>query len=320
MSKYTIVVAAILGAVFTAGLMFSRTVHLTNIPRRIAYTIMDEPSALAAVIIASSSDAFFSEEGVVEEAGNESESSDPYWWVSSGGILTIGNAGRGATAQGKLGALSKWRIAYAVSNPEDTDGGYRPQNIFRLVTRSEWKNERTETYVRIVQTNASESRNRNESNGILHFMRYADENNLYYSGIRVDGAAVVKKKIRGIYYTLAYEPIPELSEGGPYDRNANPNVLPEDVWIGMRTEITNEPNGSVKIELYTDIGRTGEWKQAAIAYDTGGSFGGAAFLGYGKTGIRTDFMDVEFEGFQVRELRIGKEPATIKGSKDDIDF
>jgi len=53
------------------------------------------------------------------------------------------------------------------------------------------------------------------------------------------------------------------------------------------------------VSLYTDIGKTGNWQEALSAIDDGTKYGGAPILLSGYVGIRTDFMDVEFEGFQV---------------------
>ena len=39
---------------------------------------------------------------------------------------------------------------------------------------------------------------------MLLFNRYQDGQTLYYGGVRVDGAAVIKKKLAGVYTTLAY--------------------------------------------------------------------------------------------------------------------
>ncbi len=64
----------------------------------------------------------------------------------------------------------------------------------------------------------------------------------------------------------------------------------------------NLPDGKVKIDLYIDKGWTGVWTLAASATDDGKSYGGAAITNPGYGGIRTDFMDVEFENFRLRNL------------------
>lgn len=232
------------------------------------------------------------------EAGSIRESKSRTWWLSSGAYFYSAN-GVGRTVAGALSAIDPWRVAFSISNPLDTDNGYHPQNIFRLVLASRWQNFRQETYFNIRRGNLSESFNRNASNGLLLFNRYQDSDNLYYAGIRVDGYAVVKKKYNGAYYTMAYRP---WIGGSSYDREGNPNVLPKDVWIGLRSEVKNEADGAVSIKLFVDQGRTGNWILAAEAHDDGTRYGGPAILDGGYGGIRTDFMDVEFSGYRISEF------------------
>ncbi len=239
----------------------------------------------------------FNEGGMVEETGSMYESLSPYWWVNSGGFMTVGS-NIGQTVQGDLPESNKWHKLYMRENPTDTDNGSHPQNIFRLLTRSAWQNVREEAYFKIVRDNFSQSQNRNESNGILLFGRYKDSDNLYYAGLRVDGTAVIKKKLRGIYYTLDQEP---FFPGKPYDRNANQSLLPKDIWVGLRIEIVNDKNGTVSVKLYTDVGKKGSWKLSAQAVDDGQS-AGSAITEKGYAGIRTDFMDVDFSDYRIENL------------------
>ena len=231
----------------------------------------------------------FNANGSLPEAGSMDESNSGYWWVNSGGILTIGE-GEGRTNFGELPAASKWYSLYARANPIDTDNGNHPQNIFRLLTRSRWNNVRQQVYFKIAKDNLSSSPNRNASNGLLLFSRYLDSANLYYVGVRVDGAAVIKKKINGTYYTIAS--VPYLA--GSYNRDTSPNLLPKSVWIGLRSETVTNLDSSVTIRLYVDEGRTGVWKLVLQGKDDGLQFGGGAITREGYTGIRTDFMDVSF--------------------------
>ncbi len=231
------------------------------------------------------------------EAMNDTTSTSPYWWLNSGGYMNIKD-GKGSTVIGNLDQADKWRLLYSQNNPEDTDNGFHPQNIFRLLTRSKWQNAREEAYFSIKTSNLSKSQNRNQSNGILLFSRYQNSNNLYYAGVRVDGSAIIKKKVDGKYFTLAeiksYFP-------GKYDHTTNPNLLPKDKWIGLRLETINTANQSVEIRLYTDVGWTGKWTLAAKATDNNSSFG-RSLLDAGSGGIRTDFMDVEFDNFRFSNL------------------
>ena len=113
---------------------------------------------------------------------------------------------------------------------------------------------------------------------------------LYYTGIRVDGSAVIKKKLNGTYTTLAQKPV----YSGTWSKSSNPNLIPKNTWIGLRSETINNSDGSVSIKLYMDQGKTGQWKLVAEAKDT--SPGTLKDVGFG--GIRTDFMDVEFDNFR----------------------
>jgi hypothetical protein len=226
-----------------------------------------------------------------------SESSNKNWWLNSGGQLIYDN-GIGKTVQGKLSSLNPWRVAYKLDNPEDTDNGYHPQNIFRLVTRSKWKNFVQQVYFKINADNLSTSPNRNESNGILLFNRYQSGQTLYYTGLRVDGAAVVKKKYNGTYYTVASKPI----FPGKYNRDNKPNLLPKNTWIGIKSEVSTSSSGDVSLKIYIDVGKTGKWTLVLETKDIKNKYGKDVISKEGYAGIRTDFMDIEFSGFKITQL------------------
>ena len=239
----------------------------------------------------------FNEEGKLQESDSMERSSSPYWWLNSGGIMNI-KEGRGETNQGNLSNLSRWRIQYNISNSKDTDNGYRPQNIFRLVTRSKWQDFSQEAYFKINTTNLSPSINRNLSNGILFFLRYQDGNNLYYAGLRVDGMAVIKKKINGEYFTLAQKEV----FLGIYDKNKNPNLLPKKVWVGIKSEIKNDSNNSTSIKLFIDKINDKKWELVLETVDDNSGFDKEPILNKGFAGIRIDFMDVEFKDFKISNI------------------
>jgi hypothetical protein len=242
----------------------------------------------------------FQKKETINETAKISESTSSDWWVNSGGLMATGG-GIGETIQGDLSADSEWFGKYKKSNPKDTDEGAHPQNIFRLVARGNWDNLRQEAYFRINKINLSESLNRNESNGILLFNRYEDGDNLYYTGLRVDGSAIIKKKYGGTYYTLSEK---KIFSGEKYDREKNPNLIPLGEWIGLRSEFRNTPDGDVEIKLYVDEGKTGNWKLASSVVDDGRKeFGKHILSDPGHAGIRTDFMDVEFTGYKIEELK-----------------
>ncbi len=233
-----------------------------------------------------------SQDATIQETGTQSDSTSSDWWLNSGGYFTINN-GIGATIQGALSSLDPWYKAYASANPTDTDNGAHPQNIFRLVTRTLWQNVQQEGYFTITKDNFSSSPNRDGHNGLLFFNHYVDSQNLYYTGIRVDGYAVIKKKQNGVYTTLAYNKI----FPGTYDRSSNTNLLPHNTSIGLRSIVTDNADGSVTIKLYMDVGHTGTWTLIAQTTDAGAN--GSPITAKAAAGIRTDFMDV-----QLREYRL----------------
>ncbi len=234
---------------------------------------------------------------VVQEAGSAQESNSPDWWLNSGAYFSILN-GTGSTVQGSLPTNDPWRLTYAQSNPVDTDNGYHPQNIFRLVTQKKSLNYLQEAYFKITADNFSSSPNRDGYNGLLFFNRYQDSQNLYYAGIRTDGTAVIKKKINSTYYTMTQPVI----FSGTYNHTTNPSLLPHNVWIGLRTKVITNSDGTVDISMYMDQGRTGVWTLIAHTVDDGKSYGGAPFTTSASTGIRTDFMDVLVEGYRIVAL------------------
>lgn len=238
----------------------------------------------------------FGKEYILEESSIE-ESNDPNWSVSAGGYLIFKN-GIGETVQGNLPDNDKWRISYNQDNPIDSDNGYHPQNIFRLVMKDKWLNYEQTAYFRITKDNLSDSPNRRASNGLLFFNRYKDADNLYYTGIRVDGLATIKKKIEGNYYTIIEKKVFD----GIYDIDENPTLLPKNIWVGLKSVIKNNPDGSIDIKLFIDKNETGEWELLIESKDDGEIYGGKAFLTAGHTGIRTDFMDVEFKNYEVKEF------------------
>ena len=227
----------------------------------------------------------------LEESDSPENSKNPYLWLDSGGMVNIKN-GIAKTIQSDSEKYSYWRVAYFLDNPRDTDNGYHPQNVLRLVTKAKWLNFTEEATFRINKYNLSKSENRNESNGILLFSRYKDQNNTYYAGLRVDGAVVIKKKIGGKYTTLALK---EIIPG--YDPEKNPNVLPINKWIGLKVETINKSPNEVLINLYIDENCAGIWTKVLSATDNS-----KALTGSGSAGIRTDFMDVEIKDYKINPI------------------
>jgi hypothetical protein len=239
----------------------------------------------------------FSSSFNVEEAGSMAESVSSIFWVSSGGRLSVNNA-IADTIQGDLLPTDNWYTVYLASNAIDTDAGIHPQNIFRLVTKNVWKDATQSLYFKINKLNLSSSPNRNASNGIFMMQRYTDSNNLYYTGLRVDGYAVIKKKINGNYFTMASAKVFD----GTYDHDSAPNLLPLNTWVGFRTETINNTNGGVDINIYVDKAGNGTWVKVLSSIDNNTSYGGNSFSNTGYSGLRTDFMDVSFKSYELNDL------------------
>lgn len=236
---------------------------------------------------------------VIKESGNMASSQDHYWWLNSGAYL-YRNGGEASTVQKKLIDKDSYKKLYEKSNPMDSDDGYCPQNLLRLVTRAKFKNFTQQVFFKIEEINTSASPNRNQSNGVLLFHRYQDGDNLYYVGLRVDGYAVVKKKILGKYYTLKSVPVYQ----GQYNRDTLPNVLPLKQWLGIKTVITDNSQGNVDITLYINDGQHySDWKKILQVEDAGTD--GAPIVDKGYAGIRSDFMDVHFANYSAIESQIG---------------
>ncbi len=251
---------------------------------------------LSAVFLIQSAGAFsynFLNDATLRESETMTTSTSPYFWLNSGAYLKMYGA-RGHTNEGELGLNDRFRLYYSVDNPIDTDNGFHPQNIFRLITKEKWKNFRQEIYFKVTNDNLSPSPNRDGHNGLLLFNRYLDSDNLYYIGVRVDGTAIIKKKQYGVYTTLVQ--IPGIYPG-VYNRITNPSLIPKNKWIGIRSEIKDNPDGSVNIKLYTDKNWNGVWTKVAEVNDNSNPI-----TGQGNAGIRTDFMDVTMDNYKANEM------------------
>ncbi len=236
----------------------------------------------------------FTVSGTLAESGSMKESSSPYFWLNSGAYLILKD-GNGLTNHGALAATNFWRRAYSSSNALDTADGYYPQNLFRLVTKSTWNNVEESVRFKIDAVNTTDTPNRDGYSGILLMSRYRDSANLYYAGIRMDGTAVIKKKRQGTYSTLASSQN-LFDQNEHYNRDTNPNLIPEGQWMRLRTIVTDEANGGTNIELWLDRNDSGTWERIASATDSANPITGPAYAG-----IRTDYMDISFDDYKLTE-------------------
>jgi hypothetical protein len=239
---------------------------------------------------------------VLDESYPMKDSSDPNWWLNSGGRLIVDN-GVAMTIHGSLPVGDRWRTEYlseGASTATDTDGGRHPQNLFRLVLRHRFKEIRQQLTFRVDRVNPSTSSERDAWSGVFLMSRYGDDGQtLYYAGVRMDGDAVIKKKqsdLPGDHYADA------LAEQklfpGSYNRRTHPNLIPEHKWIGIRSIIKDNPDGSVHIELWSDLGHHGHWRRLLTATDRRAG-GVPPIKSTGFAGIRTDFMDASFSKYQL---------------------
>lgn len=230
----------------------------------------------------------FSLNTTVDEKASPGQSLNPYWWVKSGGQMAV-NGGAGKTFQGSIPRRSFWQKRYSSLNPIDTKNGYLPQNVFSVLTRTSWQNGDYQAYFKQNNFNAVSSPNRNIDSGLALLARYSDDNNYYRGAFTLDGSLVISKKVNGTSYTLSRN----TYFTGTY--NGANNLIPKGYWYGLKLKIENI-NNTVRIGIYADKSG-GSWELINEIVDDGSL--GAPLLGSGYAGIKTDFMDVEFDGFQI---------------------
>lgn len=235
-----------------------------------------------------------SKENTLEETDNPKTSSSQDWWLDSGGLAYFSDD-KISTIQGDLSRDNHWRQEYAGTNPIDTDSGLHPQNLFRLISKKFWGDLSEQAYFNLKKYHVSASDNRNESNGLLLFARYADADNLYYAGLRVDGLAVIKKKYQGGYSVLGEQAV----FPGTYDRDKNSNLLPMDRPLGIKLEVSDTKDGGVNLDLYLDTNNTGDWQKILSAKDEANNH---PLSGASAVGIRTDFADVVIKDYEINRI------------------
>ena len=137
----------------------------------------------------------FNSTGNLKESSDASKSSSPYWWLNSGALLSIQN-GVGKTLQGDLSPNNPIRLVYNKNKPVESDNGSHPQNIFRLLTKQSWENNRQQIYLKINGDNLQNPKNRNPWNALSLASRYINDLNYYYVSLRMDGNVSIKKKAK----------------------------------------------------------------------------------------------------------------------------
>lgn len=294
MLRYLLVALAVVSVVTLGGIGAYRMWY--------KQTMESLPSAVVTPTIAASGNVLFEDDfgtdKILEEAASPEASKDTHWWLNSGGQLWMRD-GMAMTVQGEAQPGIKWKRLYAESSPVDTDEGKFPQNLFRLIHLEICKDCRQQVYFSVKKNNLNVSPNRNQSNGVFLMSRFQDDGDtVYYLGLRVDGSAVIKKKVDGVYWTLASAVI---YPNPGYDSVANPNVLPKDTWTGMRATVRNIDGQKVSLVLEIDEDRSGNWEEALRVEDVMNDQSGVIGVG-GYQGLRSDFMDVAWDDYALEGL------------------
>lgn len=234
---------------------------------------------------------------IYEEVWEVSRNFSERWWVNSWAFFNVKNW-VWSTVQWPLATWSKRQLKFAAHNWWiDTDWWYYPQNLFRLILNEKYQDYIQSAYYKINKYNLSSSPNRYESNWFFLFNRYLDQNNLYYTWIRVDWKVIIKKKYQWQYTTLAYKKIFDWV----YNRDTNPNLIPTGKRIWVKSEFKNLTTGGVSINVYTDINSDWIWELALSFVDNTSSSISAWWYAW----IRTDFMDVEIDRYNIAENKEG---------------
>jgi hypothetical protein len=233
-----------------------------------------------------------------EEISEEKRIFSDRWWVNSWAFFNI-RGWKWSTNQWKLEKWSKWQTSYSKYNSwYDTDWWYYPQNIFRLILNTKFKNLEQYTYFKINKYILSKSKNRYESNWFLLFSRYIDADNLYYAWFRVDWDLVIKKKYKRQYYTLKSKKVFDWI----YDREKKPNLIPINKLIWIKLEMKNIEENKVRIKAYTDIHNSWVWTLVLDFEDSNESSDEQVLNNEWYAWVRSDFMDVEIDKYYIKEL------------------
>ena len=89
---------------------------------------------------------------------------------------------------------------------------------------------------------------------------------------------------------------------GDYEREKDMSLVPQIEWLTLRTETTTNKKGVVTISLFMKRATETKWTLLLKGLDTGTNFDSPPLVGSHPLGIRTDFMDVEFDNFMAEKL------------------
>jgi len=183
----------------------SSRIRLAQISSRFSYGALGS-DVLAVAARAADFVYTFSGTGTLEEAGSMNESASPDFWLSSGATRLdvqrprsdiAGRANRNPT-RGACDTLNPTRKTRTAAFIRRTSSGSS------TVTRGRIRG-RVSTSPSRRRTSAHRRPQRDQRHLPLHPL--LDQNNLYDAGLRADGQLVIKKKIAGVYSTLAVAPL-----------------------------------------------------------------------------------------------------------------
>jgi hypothetical protein len=91
---------------------------------------------------------------------------------------------------------------------------------------------------------------------------------------------------------------------GTYGSPANNvNLLPHNEWVSLRSEVVTSSDGkTVTVDLYMKRANETSWTKLLEASDSGQYGGTPPITAAGFEGIRTDFMDVQFENYELKTI------------------
>jgi hypothetical protein len=194
------------------------------------------------------------------------------WEMTSGSFFTRGGSGWSGVPDDRS------------PNAKSTTG--TDSSVFRLTTkRADFDNVGVAFDLRITGLSETPTTPPVDWDGIHVFLRYQNEQSLYYASVdRRDGTTAIKKKVPG-----------GPSNGGTYYQLASGHhVVPFGAWDHVRATIADSAGGSVTIKLYVGD------KLVSSAVDKG--TGGPPITHPGKVGIRGDNANFDVDGFSVTAL------------------
>jgi hypothetical protein len=218
----------------------------------------------------------YSTNGNLDEATSVSLSQSPYWWVKEGSSMSV-SGGVGNNLSG--------------------------QNMFAVFERTPELNTDQSVSVKINKLNLANVSNRNPWNNVSLYSRWIDDNNYYYMGIRQDGAAAIKKKVNGAYYTLATKQVFSGTYNSSSSLSKDYNLIPMNTWMKIRGVTYTDSSGNVRLKMYIDKNSSGSWELLFDVTDSGATDTGAKIMNSGLNGLREDYMDISMDNYSLNNVK-----------------